>query len=270
MPTVSLTDPTPHTNADAGLIATNNGNLRTLLNGGLDGANLLGTPALVSGEVPVWNGSQFVRSSVTRVGATSLGSGTPDATKFLRGDGSWQVVNTGPTFTYATTPPGSPTNGDIWYFVDSTSAPTYQWTMRYNSSEATNKWECVGGSPVQLTVAADVNTASATFVDLAGGPTFTVPRAGDWSWRIEHEAWNATGNSVAVSAAKNGAVATAEADAVKTLNTSAGNPGITGHWSGSFTGMAASDVIKQQYRAGAGGTQHFLNRKLFVIPIKVA
>jgi hypothetical protein len=47
--------------------------------------------SIASGEAPVWNGSAFVRSSVTNVGPTSLGSGTPDSTKFLRGDGSWQV-----------------------------------------------------------------------------------------------------------------------------------------------------------------------------------
>lgn len=44
---------------------------------------------IAAGEVPVWNGTGWDRSSVTRVGPTSLGSGTPDATKFLRGDGSW-------------------------------------------------------------------------------------------------------------------------------------------------------------------------------------
>lgn len=47
---------------------------------------------LVSGEVPVWNGSAWVRSSVTNIGSTSLGSGTPDSTKFLRGDGAWSTV----------------------------------------------------------------------------------------------------------------------------------------------------------------------------------
>src|SRR5258705_12251621 len=107
MPTLVLTDPVAHTNADAGIIATNNANLKTLLNGGLDFANLKGIPALALGEAPVWDGSQFARSSVTRIGATSLGSGTPDATKYLRGDGSWQVFTTGPTITYAVAPPGS-------------------------------------------------------------------------------------------------------------------------------------------------------------------
>lgn len=53
-------------------------------------ANRAEKPAgIASGEVPVWNGTTWVRSSVTRVGPTSLGSGTPDVAKFLRGDGAW-------------------------------------------------------------------------------------------------------------------------------------------------------------------------------------
>src|SRR3990172_5460225 len=54
----------------------------------------IASPAsIASGEVPVWNGSAWVRSSVTKIGATSLGSGTPTSTKFLRGDSSWQTIS---------------------------------------------------------------------------------------------------------------------------------------------------------------------------------
>lgn len=45
-----------------------------------------------AGEVPVWNGSSFVRSSVTNVGPASLGSGTPSSLNFLRGDGVWATA----------------------------------------------------------------------------------------------------------------------------------------------------------------------------------
>lgn len=44
---------------------------------------------LVSTEVPVWNGSAWVRSSTTQIGPASLGTGAPSILSFLRGDGAW-------------------------------------------------------------------------------------------------------------------------------------------------------------------------------------
>lgn len=44
---------------------------------------------LGSGDVPVWNGTTWVRSSVTQVSPTGLGTGSPSASTFLRGDGAW-------------------------------------------------------------------------------------------------------------------------------------------------------------------------------------
>lgn len=55
----------------------------------LIGNRVLKPAGIVTGEVPVWNGTTFVRSSATPIGPSSLGSGTPSVATFLRGDGAW-------------------------------------------------------------------------------------------------------------------------------------------------------------------------------------
>lgn len=71
--------------------------------------NYIRKPAsIATGEAAVWNGSGWDRSSVTRLGATSLGSGTPSATTHLGGDSTWQnvgVQNYTPTWSSAGTQP---------------------------------------------------------------------------------------------------------------------------------------------------------------------
>lgn len=74
MPTITLTDPVTNTTVASGLIATNNANLRSLLNSGIDAVNLKGAPALVAGEFPVWDGTNFVRSSTISTGFTPVGA----------------------------------------------------------------------------------------------------------------------------------------------------------------------------------------------------
>jgi hypothetical protein len=135
---------------------------------------------IVNAEVPVWNGTTWVRSSVTRIGTSSLGSGTPDSTKFLRGDGSWQIVGSG----YGTSLPGSPTDGQEYTLVDSTTAPTYQWRFRYNAGSGSSyKWEFVGGTTLLNEVlAAEGVTTSGAFQNLTTtGPQITVPVAGEYT-----------------------------------------------------------------------------------------
>lgn len=54
-------------------------------------ASRIGTPAgIATGELPVWNGSTWVRSSTLRPAQSSLATGTPGIATFLRGDGAWQ------------------------------------------------------------------------------------------------------------------------------------------------------------------------------------
>jgi len=83
---------------------------------------------------------------------------------------------------YGTSLPGSPVDGQEYVLVDSTTNPTYQWRFRYNASSTSGyKWECVGGAPATVFIAANEGTASTTYVALATpGPAFTVPRSGEY------------------------------------------------------------------------------------------
>jgi hypothetical protein len=50
----------------------------------------VGAPAgIISGEVPVWNGSAWVRSSVTGLTPSGIAGYPADGTKHLMGDGTW-------------------------------------------------------------------------------------------------------------------------------------------------------------------------------------
>lgn len=52
-------------------------------------AGVTSPASIATGEAPVWNGAAWARSSVTRLGTSSLGSGTASTDTFLRGDGTW-------------------------------------------------------------------------------------------------------------------------------------------------------------------------------------
>ncbi len=56
-----------------------------------------------------------------------------DATQYLNGVGAWSTISSGgATITVATTPPASPSKGDIWYNCDSDDLNTYIWDSDNN------------------------------------------------------------------------------------------------------------------------------------------
>ena len=155
MPTITLTLPVAGQDADAGPLATNFFTLQSLLNGNIDAVNL----------------------ADDSVGLNELSaSGTPDATKFLRGDNSWAAPSAFSMPTPATTLPGSPTNGQLAILTDSLTAPSYQWLCQYDTSITdTYKWRVTGGSPiVSMGNGEPATSGYSTFA------TVTAPRSGNY------------------------------------------------------------------------------------------
>lgn len=165
--------------------------------------------------------------------------------------------------TPVTTLPASPVDTQVCVFTDSTSAPTYEWRLQWNATAA--KWMFLGGSPIRSVVATSQTTTSITYVDLGTvGPSITLPLAGDWVFTYGCESLNTNGTSVAP---KIGAAATSDADRLINNTTALA---LTLWRSKTFASLAASTVIKLQYRSNSGATTAtFLERGLYAIPVSV-
>lgn len=258
MPSITLTDPVTGTTVASGLIATNNSNLRTLLNAGIDGANLKGNPALVSGDVPVWNGTQFNRPT-----------GTGSATTFLRGDGSWATAGLKTTVgTIAAGPPGSPATNDIWIATDVDAVGTV-WQFRYNSAETTYKWEFIGGPPTIATVnafeAANFNSTWGNLTTV--GPTVTVARGGDYFITATANASGGGGADTLMVGVANGNATPVVPLLCETSQASAGL-WLPFSCSGAMTGLSAGATPRMRYNGG-NQSNSFQARTITVTPIRV-
>jgi hypothetical protein len=240
----------PGSPEDITQVMANFNTLKAVVNGQLDDANL----AAAAGISPA-----------------KLAGYPNDSSKTLRGDGSWLAAG-GVADGYGTTLPGSPSSGDRFILVDSTTNPTYEWYFRYNSGSASAfKWECIGGTPALITVAVDESTASTTYTALGtAGPSFTVPRAGDYLIRHGFSR-GATGNA-AIHGRMSfdvGASAAADADSCvcsgESANSRASVTQVTRK-----NGLAASAAIIAKYRASAAAAIGFDRRWLEVKPYRVS
>lgn len=99
---------------------------------------------------------------------------------------------------YGTTLPSSPTDGMEYILVDSVSAATYIWRMRYNAGSASGfKWEYVGGNPKKSYTVAAVSSAAGSGVwSAALGTALVVPNQGEYDLRWSgHDDGNGAGSS---------------------------------------------------------------------------
>jgi hypothetical protein len=176
---------------------------------------------------------------------------------------------------FGTSLPASPVDGQEYILTDSVSAPTYVWRFRYNNQSASAyKWEFIGGAPKRVEVATLESTATTgSWLDLATvGPSFTVPRAGDWATTMSLIYSGTTASSLSNVGVAQGA------------GTPAGSVGIFAHPTGTIssgqvvlpnqvhTGVSASVELRMRYNhtAFSAGTASFSSRTLSVVPVRVS
>jgi len=167
--------------------------------------------------------------------------------------------------------PASPYSGQQYLMVDSLTGPTYQWLFRYDPTvSGTYKWECIGGAPVHIGVAAGgQTTASASFTSLStSGPNFTIPRAGDWMIEFGTQIYNATANAGGAMGVKVGAASNTDAEAVFGFSNATANTQMQVMRARLLSAVAASTALVSEYHA-VGGTAGFQIRWLRVIPVRI-
>lgn len=180
---------------------------------------------------------------------------------------AWHFYTPAVVPTIGTALPSNPVDGQEFTLVDSLSAPTYSWRLRYVAAKASNKWVFVGGSPATVSVTAtESTTSSASYADLSTtGPSFTVPVAGDYVVEISCLTDSNTVASNQMSFAIGGTGASDDDRAQTTLNST---------YSGTMyrkvvkTALAAATALVCKYKV-SGGTGDFLFRVIEVTPIAI-
>jgi len=167
--------------------------------------------------------------------------------------------------------PSSPSDGDEYILVDSTTAPTYAWHFRYTASiTGSYKWVFIGGPPAVVSVETSQTSNSTTYTDLATvGPSFTVPRAGQYL--VQCAAAGACNNAggtevfvglkVASAATVDDASARASTATTTDLQSLVGGP--------TLQTCAVNDLLKMQYKLNAG-TGTWTRRRMTVWPFLVS
>jgi hypothetical protein len=166
-------------------------------------------------------------------------------------------------YEYGTTLPATPSDGQLAILVDSTTAPTYRWTFRFNSAISANKWEFIGGTPMVSAVQATLGHANVTTYRFSS-TLLTVPRAGLYDTIIHSQSHNGGGGALYTVG-----VAGAADDTFAGYPTG-GNPA-PGMYHVQRRTLAASDVLSLAYRVTVGSIGYTLtNYSLRLIPVQVA
>jgi hypothetical protein len=238
-----------------------------------------GTPAM-DGTAARGTSTHFARADHVHPTDTSLAplasptfTGDPKAPTPSAADNDTSIATTAfvqsllggvPAITIGTTPPSSPTDGDLWYYTGS----GFTWAFIYDSSEATYKWKFVGGPPMFAEVTTDDTTTSATYAALTtAGPSIALPRAGDYMVEIGFAGYVSSAGSTLTMSYDIGGTGAVDADGVAFDEPSASGYAETQSRPRVKTGLTAVSLVSKYKRVA--GTAHFLNRWMRVTPVRV-
>ena len=164
--------------------------------------------------------------------------------------------------------PGSPLDGQEVIFVDSLSAPTYQWHLRYLAAKASNKWVFIGGMGAFSEItASETIYGGATYTDApTPGPSLTAPVTGEYLL-----AFGCTGHPIdnigeRFMSPAFGATAPVDSDAA--IGGEATGVVFSSMMTEIKRTVAAGTFIKMQYRQAAGNI-HARRRWFHLTPVAV-
>jgi hypothetical protein len=227
---------------------------------------------IVTGEAVIWNGSAWVRSSVTKLGLASIAQGGATTDQVLAWNGSAWAAADGTSPALTTSLPGTPADGEEIHYTDSLTAPTYIWHLRYISAASTYKWYCVGAGREAVTeVATAEATTSSSYAALStAGPTFTTPLAGDWIVTVEFRFRGAAGASRIYMSFDIGGTGAVDANAAQSSSSlSSTKDERAPAFKSLITGVSASTALTSKYKSVDSTSMTWSERRISVRPFRV-
>jgi microcystin-dependent protein len=165
--------------------------------------------------------------------------------------------------------PASPTDGmEIYFLAD--AANGIVWHLRYRSAAPGSfKWEFVGGPPLIHQIDTDEGGTTTSYTDFATvGPQLTIPLAGDYIAEYGALSYQTVASVDNYYTPKLGAAAANDVDTA--LATFTGTSKLVTHQrTRRFNALAASALIKMQFKMSAANAGSFRNRWLTLTPVRV-
>lgn len=161
--------------------------------------------------------------------------------------------------------PGSPVEGQEIFLVDSLTAPTRLWHLKYFGALAgTSKWWVISATPLFAEVLTSENTTSTTYTALAtAGPSIALPLAGDYD--VEVSARLGTGaQRDGLMSYDIGATAAVDNDAAFDLNGRSAVSAVRRK-----TGLTAVTLTAKYRTSDSGFAVTASHRRMKVTPIRV-